>query len=143
MAQTNLTIRIDENLKHQAEALFEKVGLTMSAAINVFFRQAVRDQAIPFQIKAKSNEDTYGEYMNEHALGLLMESVAKYKAVQTNPTTNAGLETMEDSNNPHQVMGFDYAGDKKQHIDAFLKFAAQNRVLEKGFKFSRDECYDR
>ena len=56
MAQTNLTIRIDENIKRDAEILFNNIGLTMSAAINVFFRQAVREQAIPFSIRAATAE---------------------------------------------------------------------------------------
>ncbi len=51
MAQTNLTIRIDENIKSEAETLFNRIGLTMSAAINVFFRQAIREQSIPFELK--------------------------------------------------------------------------------------------
>jgi len=51
MAQTNLTIRIDEDIKRDAEHLFSRIGLTMSSAINVFFRQAVREQAIPFELK--------------------------------------------------------------------------------------------
>jgi DNA-damage-inducible protein J len=39
MAQTNLTIRIDEDIKRDAENLFNKIGLTMSSAINVFLRR--------------------------------------------------------------------------------------------------------
>ncbi len=52
MSQTNLTVRIDEGIKQQAEVLFNKIGLNMSSAINVFFRQAIRVQAIPFELKA-------------------------------------------------------------------------------------------
>ena len=52
MAQTNLTIRIDEELKQEAEVLFNKIGLNMSSAINVFFRKAVGSQSIPFELKA-------------------------------------------------------------------------------------------
>jgi DNA-damage-inducible protein J len=48
MAQTNLTIRIDEATKQEAETLFNRIGLNMSSAISVFFRQAIREQAIPF-----------------------------------------------------------------------------------------------
>ena len=51
MAQTNLTIRIDENIKREAENLFNKIGMNMSVAINMFFRQALREQAIPFELK--------------------------------------------------------------------------------------------
>jgi DNA-damage-inducible protein J len=52
MAQTNLTIRIDEDLKREAENLFNRIGLNMSSAINIFFRQTVGAQAIPFELKA-------------------------------------------------------------------------------------------
>ena len=51
MAQTNLTIRIDEGIKREAESLFNRIGLNTTAAINIFFRQAVREQAIPFELK--------------------------------------------------------------------------------------------
>lgn len=36
MAQTNLTIRIDEEIKKEAESLFNEIGLNISSAINVF-----------------------------------------------------------------------------------------------------------
>ena len=51
MAQTNLTIQIDEDIKREAETLFNRIGLNMSSAINVFFRQAIRAQTIPFELK--------------------------------------------------------------------------------------------
>ena len=47
---TNLNIRVDSNLKKEAENLFKKLGLNMSSAINVFLAQSVREQAIPFEI---------------------------------------------------------------------------------------------
>ena len=52
MAQTNVSIRIDEDVKREAEVLFSKLGLTLSAATNVFYRQAVRTQGIPFPLTA-------------------------------------------------------------------------------------------
>lgn len=48
MAQVN--IRIDDELKAQGEKLFNTLGLTFSAAVNVFISQAIRDQAIPFKV---------------------------------------------------------------------------------------------
>ncbi|MCL2189967.1 MAG: type II toxin-antitoxin system RelB/DinJ family antitoxin [Defluviitaleaceae bacterium] len=50
MAQTNVSIRVDEEIKKDAENLFAKLGLTLSAATNVFYRQAVRTQGIPFPL---------------------------------------------------------------------------------------------
>ena len=50
MAQTNISIRIDEDVKKDAEILFSKLGLTLSSATNVFYRQALRTQGIPFPL---------------------------------------------------------------------------------------------
>ena len=50
-------ISVDEDLKEQAELLFNDLGLNMTSAINVFLRQAVNEQAIPFEIR-KINSET-------------------------------------------------------------------------------------
>ena len=50
MASVNVTIRMDENDKKNAEKLFSELGLTMNAAFNMFAKQAVREQSIPFKI---------------------------------------------------------------------------------------------
>ena len=52
MAQTNISIRVDEDVKKEAEILCAKIGLTLSAVTNVFYRQFVRTQGIPFHITA-------------------------------------------------------------------------------------------
>ncbi len=48
MATTNISIRIDENLKKEGEELFADLGLTMSSAFIAFVKQSVREQRIPF-----------------------------------------------------------------------------------------------
>ena len=50
MATTNVTIRMDETLKKQAEELFADLGLSMTSAFIVFTKQAVREQRLPFTI---------------------------------------------------------------------------------------------
>ncbi len=50
MTATNLTIRIDSGVKNEAEKLFEDLGMSISTAFNIFLRQAIRMQAIPFAI---------------------------------------------------------------------------------------------
>ncbi|KPU45912.1 RelB antitoxin [Oxobacter pfennigii] len=47
---TNITIRMDVELKKQAEQLFNELGMNMTTAFNIFLRQAVRQQRIPFDI---------------------------------------------------------------------------------------------
>ena len=46
MAPVSTNIKIDPELKEQSQALFESLGLSLSAAVNIFLRQAVREQAI-------------------------------------------------------------------------------------------------
>ena len=50
MATTNVTIRMDKELKTQADALFSSLGLSMSTAMGVFCKQAVRLGKIPFEL---------------------------------------------------------------------------------------------
>ena len=47
---TNVSIRMDSDLKAQADALFGELGMNMSTAFNIFVRQAVREGRIPFDI---------------------------------------------------------------------------------------------
>lgn len=50
MAQTNINIRIDANRKKEFEEFCEAVGLTMTAAFNIFIQRTLRDYRIPFDI---------------------------------------------------------------------------------------------
>ncbi|MCH4179470.1 MAG: type II toxin-antitoxin system RelB/DinJ family antitoxin [Megasphaera sp.] len=49
---TTMTIRIDADLKRQAEEICNDMGLTMSAAITIFTKRLVADRAIPFRVTA-------------------------------------------------------------------------------------------
>ncbi len=50
---TNISIRMDVELKKQAEQLFSELGMNMTTAFNIFLRQAVRQQRIPFDVALK------------------------------------------------------------------------------------------
>ncbi len=47
---TNINIKTDSVLKAQAEKLFSDLGMNMSTALNIFLRQSVRENRIPFEI---------------------------------------------------------------------------------------------
>jgi len=55
---TNVSIRMDMQLKKQAEELFLDLGLNMTTAVTMFLRQAVRNQGIPFEISRVPNAET-------------------------------------------------------------------------------------
>ena len=50
MAQTNVNIRMDENLKREFDEICNDFGLTMTAAFTIFAKTVVRQQRIPFEI---------------------------------------------------------------------------------------------
>ena len=50
-------VNVDENLKEEAEQLFDDLGLNMTSAITIFLKQSINEQAIPFMIN-KGNKET-------------------------------------------------------------------------------------
>ena len=50
MATVNMSIRMDTELKKQAETMLSDMGLNMTTAMNMFLRQVVRQGKIPFEI---------------------------------------------------------------------------------------------
>lgn len=48
---TNLNIRIDKDIKEQAESIFNELGINMKTAVNIFMRAAIREHGMPFELK--------------------------------------------------------------------------------------------
>lgn len=51
-----LNLRVDADLKHQAERIFAELGIPTSTAINMFLRTVVRYGGIPFDLRISPNE---------------------------------------------------------------------------------------
>jgi DNA-damage-inducible protein J len=59
MATTNVSVRLDEQLKRDAEELFDDLGMNMTTAMTMFLKQAIRYQGLPFDVKRDvPNSDT-------------------------------------------------------------------------------------
>ena len=56
MSTTNINIRTDSDLKAKAQEVFFDLGLDMSTAINIFLKQVIYKEAIPFYIDKSKNE---------------------------------------------------------------------------------------
>lgn len=54
-----ISIKTDFDLKKKAEELFADLGMNMTTAFNIFLRQAVRENRIPFEITR--NKDSLEE----------------------------------------------------------------------------------
>ena len=87
----NVNVRIDNNIKINAENVFKSLGITPTAAITLFYNQVIRTNSIPFELKAdvpnkvtmnaikelddmKKNPNNYKTY---HSSSELMEELLK------------------------------------------------------------------
>ncbi|MEG0963305.1 MAG: type II toxin-antitoxin system RelB/DinJ family antitoxin [Lachnospiraceae bacterium] len=73
---TNISIRMDAELKSQADDLFAELGMNISTAFNIFVRQSLREGGIPFDVSLNQpNKETI-------AAMLEAERIAKDPAVK-------------------------------------------------------------
>lgn len=73
MAETiNVTIRLDKDVKENAERMFNDFGMNLSTAFNIFARQALRQGRIPFEI--------YDPFYSEKNQARLAQSIADAEA---------------------------------------------------------------
>jgi len=70
MAQTAMTIRMDNDLKVQFDALCDEFGMSTNTSFNTFARTVVRNRRIPFIIEAPSKEETISKGKAASASGL-------------------------------------------------------------------------
>ncbi len=81
MAMKNITMRIDENLKKEAEQFFEDLGMSMTTAYTIFLKQSLRKQKFPFEIErtVPSREE-----IGKQLLDLIKEKNIPHKSVEVN-----------------------------------------------------------
>ncbi|MDR2669429.1 MAG: type II toxin-antitoxin system RelB/DinJ family antitoxin [Desulfovibrio sp.] len=54
MATTNIQVRVDSDLKAEAEQLFSDIGLDMPTAVRLFLKQSIINNGIPFALERDS-----------------------------------------------------------------------------------------
>jgi DNA-damage-inducible protein J len=84
-----VTVRVNKDLKDSADSLFERLGLNMTTAFNVFLRKAVDENAIPFSVSVKPSGFGAGHSADE--------------------ITRAFTETIEEETERNQRLGFPVA----------------------------------
>ena len=73
MASINVSIRMDSELKAQAEQVLSQLGMNMTGTINMFLQQIVRDRAVPLSLSLSSEQSLYADLLRartERAQGL-------------------------------------------------------------------------
>jgi len=57
-ASANINIRVDKDVKSKAQNVFSALGLDMTSAVNIFLRQAIRKNGIPFDLVTEQPKKT-------------------------------------------------------------------------------------
>ena len=53
---SNIRVKVNNDVKAQAEAVLERLGVSMSDAISVFLKQVIMQNALPFDVKVPFNK---------------------------------------------------------------------------------------
>lgn len=84
MAVTNITMRIDEELKTQLQELVSNLGMDMTTFFTLSAKQAVREQGIPFDITMRvPNSET-------------REAIEEVKAMKKDPSVGKTYTDVDD-----------------------------------------------
>ena len=60
-----ISCKVDDDVKTNSEAIFESLGITMSAAINMFLRATIREEGLPISTKLKTRDELILERVKE------------------------------------------------------------------------------
>ena len=96
MATVNTSIKIDEKTKKEAQELFKDLGLSLSTAINIFLKQAIREKGIPFYINSLPENSE------------LVQAFEEAKQIKKNPSNYKSYSSPEEMFK--DVLGEDYEG---------------------------------
>lgn len=76
---SNITIRMDENLKKQVDALFSDLGISFNTAVVMFAKQALAEQGIPFKITRKITTTAPDDLISQTSKKLIEENISAYQ----------------------------------------------------------------
>ena len=88
MANANLSIRVDKETKEKANELFNKFGLTMITAVNMFLKTAIRENRILFELKLE-------EEPNEVTMKAIEEGIEEGRRIAKDDSVK-GYDSIEE-----------------------------------------------
>lgn len=59
MAQSNVNIRMDEDVKREFDRICNELGMNITTAITIFAKKVIREERIPFEVSIEPNATTY------------------------------------------------------------------------------------
>lgn len=81
MSYTTMTVRMDKDDKEKAKKLFSEFGLDMTTAINMFLKQSIRENAIPFSLTLDVPNEATRRAMDEGD-AIIASGKGRFKSAQ-------------------------------------------------------------
>ena len=78
MSDSRINIRVDKDLKEEADKVYNKMGMNLSTAITVFLKQSVNDQSMPFKPNLNEKLNEQARYEVEHGQTEVFHSVDEW-----------------------------------------------------------------
>lgn len=98
MARTSSVFaRVEPEIKDQAEAVLEQLGITMSNAVDMFLRQVIFQKGIPFEVKLPQAEPlSYGSLTKEEFNSAIESGMADVKCGRVHTADDVEAEMKRD-----------------------------------------------
>lgn len=83
MATAKINVCVDEETKKEAEALLDRMGLNMTAAINIYLKRIILEEAIPFDLTAYvPNAETIAAFKEAEDMRAHPEKYPSYGTIE-------------------------------------------------------------
>lgn len=63
---TTVNVRVDVDLKREVESVCENLGMNISTAVNMFFRQMLMNDGLPFKPTLKNKRQSLNDYLESY-----------------------------------------------------------------------------
>ena len=63
-----LSVRVDDDVKREADSLFESLGMNTTVAVNLFLRRCIRCEGLPFPVTREPNAETLAALQEVQAM---------------------------------------------------------------------------
>ncbi|MCD8103738.1 MAG: type II toxin-antitoxin system RelB/DinJ family antitoxin [Lachnospiraceae bacterium] len=87
MAQTTVSVRMDDNLKKSFDRVCDELGMSMTTAITIFAKKVIREKRIPFEVSVDP-------FFSDSNMAALNESIAQMQQGKTVTKAMQELENM-------------------------------------------------
>ena len=85
MKTTSVHVRIKEDTKKQAEAILEELGISRTVAIEMFYRQIILNNGIPFEVAIPNASKSREEFTPEEFDKMMKVAIKQVEEGQTTP----------------------------------------------------------